>query len=656
MKDRYPGVQSFRKEDKELFFGRGRDIERLYKLIELEKQVLVYSKSGLGKTSLINAGIIPKLQKNKNYLPVFIRFTSFTEGQESPLQITEQILKQFDNNIRESLVEQVFKHTQTLWVQLKKLQINHNESKVYIIFFDQFEELFSYPEEQIIAFKNSVAELLNTDIPPQYRNLIGQKRTESRTLFNRESITLLLKSLPIKIVFVIRSDKLNLLNKLTDRIPNIQQVFYELEALDLNQAKDAILKPAQQQGQYTSPAFTYTSEALSQILNFLTNNSDQAVEGTQLQIICNRCEKLIIDKAIAGKDLFEIQVSDITSFEDVFLDFYRQTINKLPPEEQCKAELFIENELIRKERRVSLDGIVCQDYISQNSLQILVKEHLLSVERNTTNGVNYELSHDSLILPILNVKARRLEQEQQIRLQDEKRKREKELAEVRKKEKDAQDRAEKEQMLRKQAEHNEKLANQRKKFALIVCLIAILSSVAAIWNWRKANDSKALAEINLEKAIRASDSTKKALLQVKSYIDSLELLTISKIQLTEKLEAYKFPLSLKKGERDNLFLNRSISFNKSNYSGPVIILGSFVFLESSLYYFQLFKKTLRREGFDQDLNLFYSNTFYFVIAVKLSTIEEARSFETLIHRIIPSAYIRTDASFLIYTIGSNVNL
>ncbi len=55
---RYPGVQPFKTNESDIFFGRDDDKTKLYNLLMLEKLVVLFGKSGHGKSSLINAGII----------------------------------------------------------------------------------------------------------------------------------------------------------------------------------------------------------------------------------------------------------------------------------------------------------------------------------------------------------------------------------------------------------------------------------------------------------------------------------------------------------------------------------------------------------------------------------------------------------------------
>jgi len=60
-KYRYPGSKPFEASEKNLFFGREDDIERLSESIQVEQLLVLYGKSGLGKSSLLNAGVLPKL-------------------------------------------------------------------------------------------------------------------------------------------------------------------------------------------------------------------------------------------------------------------------------------------------------------------------------------------------------------------------------------------------------------------------------------------------------------------------------------------------------------------------------------------------------------------------------------------------------------------
>ncbi|HEX8111232.1 MAG TPA: hypothetical protein VF516_26065 [Kofleriaceae bacterium] len=68
----WPGPDSFRTQDAAFFRGRDSEIKQLLQLVRRERSVVLYGASGLGKTSLINAGLIPRLLRTqgKNQLLV----------------------------------------------------------------------------------------------------------------------------------------------------------------------------------------------------------------------------------------------------------------------------------------------------------------------------------------------------------------------------------------------------------------------------------------------------------------------------------------------------------------------------------------------------------------------------------------------------------
>src|SRR6476661_3219241 len=63
----YVGPRSFRKEQREFFFGRDEEADELVSIITAHSAVLFYSQSGAGKTSLLNAKLIPKLEEEETF-------------------------------------------------------------------------------------------------------------------------------------------------------------------------------------------------------------------------------------------------------------------------------------------------------------------------------------------------------------------------------------------------------------------------------------------------------------------------------------------------------------------------------------------------------------------------------------------------------------
>ena len=87
------GPSFYRETDQDIFWGRDEEIQDLYYLVSNSDFSICYARSGEGKSSLINAGLIPLLRE-KGFLPICIRFTSSNYKEENP---------DFDNIIGETL-------------------------------------------------------------------------------------------------------------------------------------------------------------------------------------------------------------------------------------------------------------------------------------------------------------------------------------------------------------------------------------------------------------------------------------------------------------------------------------------------------------------------------------------------------------------------
>jgi WD40 repeat protein len=67
----YKGLQSFNEEDRELFYGRGRVIAELRAQCEANRLLVVSGVSGIGKSSVVKAGVLPVLrEEGYRILPV----------------------------------------------------------------------------------------------------------------------------------------------------------------------------------------------------------------------------------------------------------------------------------------------------------------------------------------------------------------------------------------------------------------------------------------------------------------------------------------------------------------------------------------------------------------------------------------------------------
>jgi len=544
-KYRYPGAKPFTIEEKELFFGRDEDIEKLYRLISLEKLVVLFGKSGLGKSSLINAGIYPKFYNDNNSRFYNIRLGSYNKLYDEGVTLKEKLIQNFwliypKNEFGEKkkfYLNEIINKENSLWYFLKKNQYRKSFINVekYIIVLDQFEELFTYPEEQIIEFKKELSNTINTQIPNNFRTEFEKKIKENPDLFQQHDKEFFYKPLEIKIIFSIRSDKMSLLNNLKDYFPAILQNCYEVKALKKEQAEDAILIPAgynKSDIQFSSKPFTYSNEALDKILNFLTQGAEKSIESFQLQILCQYTEQISSEKKIRT-----IEENHLGNLENIYKNYYDSIISKLDVNEQLPARKFIEEGLIFEEehRRISLyEGQIYKQFgISKDLLFKLVNTHILRSEPNTSGGFSYELSHDTLVSPILQAKAKRLEDF--LRQQSELKRLEEEKILFEKLEKE-------------RLEKEKEIKNKRQRtIILLVSFFAIVSILLAVFGLWQMNIAKKQSKIANEQTKIAKEKAAEA--------DSLRLIAV-KNENTAVEKADEATNSFKEAEFQKLIVEK----------------------------------------------------------------------------------------------------
>src|SRR3954463_7691442 len=68
----WPGLDPFDERDREYFHGRTAEGGELLRLVRRELLTVLFGRSGLGKTSLLKAGLFPLLRE-EDALPVYVR-------------------------------------------------------------------------------------------------------------------------------------------------------------------------------------------------------------------------------------------------------------------------------------------------------------------------------------------------------------------------------------------------------------------------------------------------------------------------------------------------------------------------------------------------------------------------------------------------------
>jgi WD40 repeat protein len=157
----YRGLSSYDEKDSHLFFGREEQIQKLYQKVVDNKQqlTLVLGASGTGKSSLVKAGLIPKLRKDDKtwrILPPFRPGESPLKSLNNVLELVKQPLIQAGTSSR------LFNPAEE---SLGNWFKNNPQAKLLVVI-DQFEELITLSKSEEaekfqIFIKNILAKYAN---------------------------------------------------------------------------------------------------------------------------------------------------------------------------------------------------------------------------------------------------------------------------------------------------------------------------------------------------------------------------------------------------------------------------------------------------------------------------------------------------------------
>ena len=177
----YVGPGPFSQADTYRFFGRDREAAELYSLVAAHRSVLLYAQSGAGKTSLLNAGLIPLLEKGGFDVLPAARVSQLTGDRALPDGISNVYILNValawampnttdeEDSLLEATLERVLKD------RPRKMGAN-DEPLPRVLVFDQFEELFTaYPErwQERRGFFEQVDEAMSAD--PTLRALFAMR-------------------------------------------------------------------------------------------------------------------------------------------------------------------------------------------------------------------------------------------------------------------------------------------------------------------------------------------------------------------------------------------------------------------------------------------------------------------------------------------------
>ena len=199
---RYPGVRSFgdTEVDRHLFFGRDLEKYELLQLVLVERLVVLFSRSGLGKSSIINAGLMQPL-RNCGRFPMVVRISSekldpldsFYRGVKAACDLG---IERGEIDAYEPANTGEWNKT-SLWHFIKTFYIWRGERLLKpVVIIDQFEELFTIiADDRRGHFINELADLVR-----------GNRPDRSATNLNDDKSDLSDRPPEVKVVLAIREE------------------------------------------------------------------------------------------------------------------------------------------------------------------------------------------------------------------------------------------------------------------------------------------------------------------------------------------------------------------------------------------------------------------------------------------------------------------
>ncbi len=393
---RYPGAQPFRDDDvaRQTFFGRDAAAVALSDQILANRLVIVYAKSGLGKTSLLNAGVAPRL-RNAGTIPLYVRVNDVEHD------IRSSMIESIRSEAARQKVEYVAGDSSSLWGFLKTVQFWRDDLLLIpVLILDQFEELFTLQSDDAReSFLSELGYVVRGVAPP---SASGAESKLSDT------------PPPLHVVLSLREDFLGLLEEASDRIPQILDRRFRLAPLDRDTAAEAITRPAELNlPNLATKPFRLDPDVVPAILDYLNKSTyagkgaSRYIEPFHLQLICQRMERVMADKQKLGGDQGQFSLKDLGGEEglaETLSHFYADAINSLQGYfVRRTARRMCEEYLISPEgRRLSVDERELQSQLGlePKALRQLVDRRLLRTDRRA-DSTYYELSHDALVQPVL---------------------------------------------------------------------------------------------------------------------------------------------------------------------------------------------------------------------------------------------------------------
>ena len=356
----YRFLDYFDVQDSGFFFGRSEEISELIDLVRCQPLVVLFGRTGIGKTSLIKAGVMARLlgldkedkgDDDESWLPAYARCEDDPTA-SIRLTVTEAAAEagyQLPSELSSAPLGELLSQTAGI--------TGHR----VVVFLDQFEEFFvKLGQKMREEFVSQVQEHLEAD--PSHAHL----------------------------VLSVREDFVGELYELHDRLPEIMHHMYRLRKLRQEQARNAILKPAVNFG------IQVERDLVDRIVEDLSRDG---VAPAQLQIVCHRLYTALPQ---GSHTITQYTYQRLGGAEKILADYLDDALSQLPLVERRIArsiltEMAASSELkaTRPAQRIGQAVGQSQEIVERVLAKLVDYRLLRTVGRGEHRS--YELVHEYLL-------------------------------------------------------------------------------------------------------------------------------------------------------------------------------------------------------------------------------------------------------------------
>jgi tetratricopeptide (TPR) repeat protein len=387
--ERHPwlGLDSFNEDTRGFFYGRDEEVAELARRVQRKLLTVLFGQSGLGKTSILRAGLVPRL-RGHGYCPIYVRIAYSADAPEPAEQIKQTILQTARHAGQWTQVG-VASAGESLWEFLHHrddvLLDEAGKPLIPLLIFDQFEEIFTLAQTdeagraRAARFIEDLADLVENRPPRELEaKLEEDDSTAERFDFARGDYRVLIS---------LREDYLAPLESLKAKMPSITQNRLRLAPMTGKQGLEAVLGPGKG---------LVSQEVAEAIVRFVAGGSEIANAEVEPSLLSLICRELNDTRIAQGRD--EISLDLLAGSHDTILsNFYERALADQP----AAVRRIIEDELLTESGfRDNLAEETLRSHFaaagaSPETLPLLVNRRLLRVEERLDMR-RVELTHDVL--------------------------------------------------------------------------------------------------------------------------------------------------------------------------------------------------------------------------------------------------------------------